>query len=201
MKKKYALDADYFDPGQDLENPFRPGTANVVFTGAMDYYANAEGVRWFVESVWPGIRARRPDAHFWIVGSNPTKDVSALAIEPGVMVTGSVADVRPYLKYADVAVAPLRLARGVQNKVLEALAMNLPVVAAPQALQGLDQNRPASVATASEPGEFAGAVLDYLDRGGRPAGEHGRRYIVEHFDWSTNLAKFGDIASSLEAVV
>ena len=76
---KNGVDMDYFDPGQDLENPFCPGTANVVFTGAMDYYANAEGVCWFVESVWPGIRARRPDAQFWIVGSNPTKDVSALS--------------------------------------------------------------------------------------------------------------------------
>ena len=146
-----GVDTDYFDPGRQMVSPYRPGTHNIVFTGAMDYYANVEGVTWFVESVWPGIRARMTDAQFWIVGSNPTKDVLALASMPGVTVTGRVADIRPYVKFADVAVAPLRLARGIQNKVLEALAMNVPVVAAPQALQGLDENPPSSVAVAMEP--------------------------------------------------
>lgn len=194
-----GVDTGYFDPGRDLENPFRPGTRNVVFTGAMDYYANVEGVRWFVESVWPAIRARKPDAQFWIVGSSPTKEVLALSSRPGVTVTGRVPDVRPYLKFADVAVAPLRLARGVQNKVLEALAMNLPVVAAPQALQGLDHSGPASVVVANEPGDFASAVLRSLDRDSRTADAAGRKYLAEHFDWSTNLERFGEITSTLNS--
>jgi sugar transferase (PEP-CTERM/EpsH1 system associated) len=192
-----GVDTDYFDPDGDLENPYHPGTSNVVFTGAMDYYANIESVTWFVESVWPGIRARRTDAYFWIVGSNPTRGVLALSSIPGVTVTGRVADIRPYLKFADVAVAPLRLARGIQNKVLEALAMNVPIVAAPQALQGLDENPPSSVAVAGEPDEFASAVLRYLESGSRTTGERGRTYVAEHFDWRTNLSKFGDLASSL----
>jgi glycosyltransferase involved in cell wall biosynthesis len=166
----------------------------------MDYYANVEGVGWFVEAVWPGIRACRPEAQFWIVGSNPTRDVLALSSIPGVTVTGRVPDVRPYLKFADVAVAPLRLARGVQNKVLEALAMNLPVVAAPQALQGLGENRPTSVAVAVEPREFASAVLRFLELGSCVNEDLGRSYVVEHFNWRTNLAKFGDITSSLNPV-
>jgi glycosyltransferase involved in cell wall biosynthesis len=126
--------------------------------------------------------------------------VSALSSKPGVTVTGRVADVRPYLKYAGVAVAPLRLARGVQNKVLEALAMNVPVVAAAQALQGLDVNPPPSVSSAGEPGEFADAVLRYLESGSCATEEGGRNFVVEHFDWDANLAKFDDIASSLKAV-
>src|SRR5690606_37263681 len=110
----------------------------VVFTGAMDYWANVDAVQWFVADIWPRVRAGAPHARFFIVGSNPVPAVQALEIHGGVQVTGRVPDVRPYLAHADVAVAPLRIARGTQNKVLEALAMARPVVCTSAAAAGLD---------------------------------------------------------------
>ncbi|RYY33311.1 MAG: TIGR03087 family PEP-CTERM/XrtA system glycosyltransferase, partial [Sphingomonadales bacterium] len=110
----------------------------IVFTGQMDYRPNIEGVTWFVETILPHIRLRHPNARFAIVGRKPTDAVRALAKHPGVTVTGEVADVRPWLHAASVVVAPLKLARGVQNKVLEAMAMGRAVVASPPAFEGID---------------------------------------------------------------
>src|SRR5581483_4200020 len=99
-----------------------PVAPRLVFTGAMDYYANVDGVQFFAKHVLPLVREREPQAEFLIVGSNPTEAVRQLARQPGVQVTGFVEDVRPYLQAATVCVVPLRIARGVQNKVLEAMA-------------------------------------------------------------------------------
>ncbi len=132
-----GVDTDYFDPAQSWPSPFPAGALSIAFTGAMDYYANVDGVTWFADVVLPAVRAQFPQALFSIVGSNPTAEVRALARRPGVSVTGRVPDIRPYLSHADVVVVPLRLARGVQNKVLEAMAMGKRIVATPNALQGI----------------------------------------------------------------
>jgi polysaccharide biosynthesis protein PslH len=108
-----------------------------IFTGVMDYEPNIDGVTWFVERCWPTLRQRHPDARLLIVGSKPVERVQALASAPGVTVTGRVETTPPWFDKAAVAIAPLRLARGVQNKVLEAMSMGLPVVSSPQAAQGL----------------------------------------------------------------
>jgi sugar transferase (PEP-CTERM/EpsH1 system associated) len=121
-----GVDLKYFAPlgGQagDASTPI------MVFTGAMDYFPNADAVSWFCQRIFPEIKKSLPGAQFHIVGRNPTRAVRRLARIPDVMVTGSVPDIRPYLAQAAVAVAPLRIARGVQNKILEAMAMGLPVV-------------------------------------------------------------------------
>ncbi|HEY9145132.1 MAG TPA: TIGR03087 family PEP-CTERM/XrtA system glycosyltransferase, partial [Thiobacillus sp.] len=122
-----GVDADYFSPARDYPNPYLPDVLGVVFTGAMDYWPNVDAVSWFAERVFPAVREAMPAAQFTIVGSRPTEAVLALARQPGVVVTGSVPDVRPYLAHAACAVAPLRIARGIQNKVLEAMAMARPV--------------------------------------------------------------------------
>jgi sugar transferase (PEP-CTERM/EpsH1 system associated) len=110
----------------------------VVFCGVMNYQPNADAVVWFAQTVWPLIRAQRPDAQFSIVGSDPSASVRRLHSEQrGIEVTGTVADVRPYLERSAVAVAPLLTARGVQNKVLEALALGLPAVVSPAVFDGL----------------------------------------------------------------
>ena len=103
----------------------------------MDYHANVDGVTWFCQNIFPGIKKQYPNACFYIVGSNPHSDVCALTKIDGVHVTGFVDDIRPYYKMADVCVIPLRLARGVQNKVLEAMAMAKPVVTTSAAIQGI----------------------------------------------------------------
>ena len=134
------MDHDYFSPDARFESvPLRERKEQkvLVFTGAMDYYANVEGVSWFCRKVLPKIRSEHPDVLFYIVGSNPGPEVKSLGDRQGVRVTGFVDDIRPYYRGADVCVIPLRIAAGVQNKVLEAMAMARPVVTTGKALEGI----------------------------------------------------------------
>jgi sugar transferase (PEP-CTERM/EpsH1 system associated) len=186
-----GVDLDYFRPDSsphaEREDSARgaSGPLSCVFVGAMDYLPNVDGAVWFAREVWPLIRARFPDAEFRIVGRKPTPAVETLAALPGVTVTGSVPDVRPFVASAAVVVAPLRLARGVQNKVLEALAMAKPVVAAPPALAALGTVPGTDVLAATTPAEFAdavGALFADPDRR-RALGAAGRRYVERHHHW------------------
>ena len=180
-----GVDTDYFDPAATYADPLPGHTPKVVFTGAMDYHANVDGVRWFAQDVLPAIRRARPGATFVVVGSNPSPEVRALAVEPGVIVTGRVPDVRPYLAHATVVVAPLRIARGVQNKVLEALAMARPVVATDNALQGIPAAVEAGVAVANDPASIVQAVIGRL--GSHIDGSTGRHFVQSRFGWAAQL--------------
>lgn len=190
-----GVDLEYFDPTFECDSPYRKDTKIVVFTGAMDYYANEDGVRWFAENVWLDILNSVASAEFWIVGSNPTEVVRSLARINGITVTGRVPDVRPFLRYATAAVAPLRLARGVQNKVLEALAMNLPVIAAPQALQGIDDSWPEEIIEANSSEDFVRAVSDLLVQDKSDCRCKGRDYVRDNYDWNKNLSGFRNLIS------
>jgi sugar transferase (PEP-CTERM/EpsH1 system associated) len=180
-----GVDTEYFDPSQPFEDPYPAGRPVLVFTGAMDYWPNVEAVTWFADEVLPRIRLARPDVRLAVVGSNPTETVRALGNREGITVTGRVPDVRPYLRHAAVAVAPLRIARGIQNKVLEALAMARPVVCTPPAAEGLRPSPLMEAATADTPEAVALLVLENLGRGEVPG--H-RAYVVEHYGWDANLA-------------
>ena len=180
-----GVDADYFDPAGRWPNPYPEGRRAVVFTGAMDYHANVDAVCWFAEAALPSIRAAMPDAIFAVVGSNPVPQVRALARADGVIVTGRVADIRPYLAHAAVVVAPLRIARGVQNKVLEALAMARPVVATANAVQGIPGALHAGVCVRDEGTELAAAVTERLQAAEPVAG--GRRFVLERYAWQTQV--------------
>ncbi len=147
-----GVDTDYWDPMRDYPNPYAQGQRTLVFVGAMDYWANAQGAQWFASAVWPQIHKRFPVARFYIVGSNPSRAVSALARIEGVVITGRVEDVRPYISHAHAVVAPLRIARGIQNKVLEALAMGKVLLATPQAYEGIEDYK-----------ERQGCVSDSVD--------------------------------------
>jgi glycosyltransferase involved in cell wall biosynthesis len=146
-------------------------------------------VSWFVVKVLPSIRRHRPDARFWIIGMNPAPAVEALAGD-GVVVTGSVPDVRPYLAHAAVVVAPLRIARGIQNKVLEAMAMARPVVVASAAATGLFARTGRECEIVDSGMEFACATLRLLDdEGSRAAmGRLARRCVIERYSWQSHLA-------------
>ena len=182
---------DYFDPGIDFDNPYPQDTAAMVFTGMMDYWANVDAVAWFAKEVFPAIRAKRCDAEFWIVGASPTKDVIALGSLEGVTVTGRVPDVRPYLKYARFAVAPLRIARGIQNKVLEALAMGCPVLCTSHAASGLRESATMPVTIIDDASAMAAAAIGFL-RSGQDAQIHraAREYTIDNYGWDHNLAEF-----------
>ncbi|HET8551475.1 MAG TPA: TIGR03087 family PEP-CTERM/XrtA system glycosyltransferase [Gammaproteobacteria bacterium] len=183
-----GVDSDIFDPAQVMDNPYPERGPVIVFTGMMDYRANAEGVGWFAREIFPHIRRRRPDALFYIVGARPTRAVRALAEEPGIRVTGRVTDVKPFVRHAHVAVAPLKVARGIQNKVLEALAMGTPVIGTPQAFEGIAEFPGRAAMTAASPEAFAAAVVDTM--GARDPAQPDatlRRFVQAHYDWDANL--------------
>jgi glycosyltransferase involved in cell wall biosynthesis len=166
----------------------------------MDYRANVDAVSWFAAEVFPTIRDGDANAEFWIVGSNPTDAVKRLADSDAVHVTGRVPDVRPFLAHAHVVVAPLRVARGVQNKVLEALSMGKNVICTPEAAEGLAANAPLQVT--HDPAAMSRMIADALNSpdSGRPHGAGGD-YIQQHYGWSANLARMSDLLeTSVHAV-
>src|SRR5699024_3696798 len=132
-----GVDADYWNPDRAYPNPYRSGEHVVVFVGAMDYRANVHAATWFADEVWPKIRSRHGNVRFCIVGERPAREVRLLGERPGITVTGQVDDVRPYLAHAHAVTTPLRIARGIQNKVLEALAMEKVVLSTPEAWEGV----------------------------------------------------------------
>jgi sugar transferase (PEP-CTERM/EpsH1 system associated) len=161
----------------------------IVFTGAMDYRPNIEAVVWFADAVLPQVRARHPSARFAIVGARPVPAVQMLASRPGILVTGRVAAIQPWLAHATLAVAPLRVARGIQNKVLEAMAMARPVVCTPEAATGIDAEAGRELIVAADAPQFAAAILALLaDRARcRAIGSAARLRVQSSYDWPSKL--------------
>jgi sugar transferase (PEP-CTERM/EpsH1 system associated) len=190
-----GVDTDYFSPHDVHASPYAAGERALVFTGAMDYWPNVDAVQWFCDEVFPQLRTRFPELRFYIVGSRPSPAVQALGQRPGVKVTGTVPDVRPYIAHAAVAVAPLRIARGIQNKVLEAMAMATPVVVSPQALEGIDAVPGSELVLAEDALAFAAAVatlLTGLDSAAAAIGQAARAKVQSRYSWSSNLACIGE---------
>ncbi|MHA7871390.1 MAG: TIGR03087 family PEP-CTERM/XrtA system glycosyltransferase [Hyphococcus sp.] len=185
-----GVDADYFDPARF--SPAVAQSADVIFVGAMDYKANVDGVARFVQESWPLVRAALPSARFVIIGPRPARAIRALDGADGVRVTGRVKDVRPWLSAAKTVVAPLRMARGLQNKVLEAMAMAKAVVASPQAAQGIVMTDPDAICIARSPAETASAIVQLCsDEGARNRiGATARTQMLSHYDWSAQLNRF-----------
>ena len=180
---------DYFDPAADFSPISDRSGPLLVFTGQMDYRPNIEAVESFARHALPAIRAVHPQARFAIVGRSPVPQVKALAGLPGVIVTGAVPDVRGWLAAADVVVAPLRIARGIQNKVLEAMAMGRPVVASAEAAQGIDAGDGTHMLIAADPAAEVEAVIALLadpERAGR-LGRAARGRMEERYRWSATL--------------
>jgi len=174
-------------------SPASPG-ADIVFCGVMNYAPNVDAVSWFARNVWPRIRVSRPNARFLIVGANPVSGVRRLAQdEPGIVVTGSVPDVRPYLWNAAVSVAPIKIARGIQNKVLEAIAAGLPAVITPQVLDGLPSEVHRACRVADSPEEFAIATLSFLDLSGDARRAFAQQADLARLAWESQLAPLLDL--------
>jgi polysaccharide biosynthesis protein PslH len=185
-----GVDFEFFSPAGDFARPFPAASRTIVFTGAMDYRPNIDAVAWFAREVLPSVhRSGANGAEFWIVGSNPDREVRRLADQRGVHVTGRVPDTRPYLAHADVVVAPLRIARGIQNKVLEAMAMARPVVATPQAIEGLRVDPGQELLLAGTAPEMATHVTDLLAGAHQALGIRARCAVEARYDWSANLAQ------------
>ena len=184
-----GVDVAHFRTTGDAER--HPRT--VVFTGVMDYEPNVDGVCWFAEECWPRLRERFPDAELLVVGSKPVARVQALDDRPGITVTGRVPETPPFFDRASVAIAPLRLARGVQNKVLEALSMALPVVATPQASQGLGPDLPAGALTVADgvDATVEGVAELFADpERARRMGQAAGAWVREHWRWERMYERF-----------
>ena len=184
-----GVDSDYFAPQTAAASPYG-GARVLVFTGAMDYPPNIEAVTWMARQVMPALRLEFPELQFHIVGSRPVAAVQALARHPGVHVSGTVPDVRPYLQHAALAVAPLQIARGIQNKVLEAMAMGKTVVATPQALEGLSAVPDRDVINAVGVAGFIHHIGRQL-RGGGDFGGTARQRVLRDYRWDRNLERLG----------
>jgi glycosyltransferase involved in cell wall biosynthesis len=189
------VDSDFHDPALELESPYPPDVRPLVFCGAMDYWPNVDAVAWYVEEVLPRVREQIPDVLFCIVGMNPTEKVRKLGELPNVRVTGPVPDVRPYVRHAHAAVLPLRIARGIQNKALEAMSMETPVIATPDALNGIivcPEFKPYVCQSADELFE---ATIALLNEGGR-RDPGGRACVLRHYNWDANLRRIGQMLES-----
>ena len=186
-----GIDHGDFKADPQQPNPMPPDSPAIVFTGAMDYWPNVDAVIWFVEAMLPAIRARIPNAAFFVVGGNPTPAVMKLAERPGVTVTGRVPDVRPYLTHAGVVVAPLRVARGIQNKVLEGMAMGKVVITTSQGLEGLDSIPGRHLLLADGADAMIEATLQVLTNPSLAVlGKAAREHIVTSYSWDDKLAAY-----------
>ena len=185
-----GVDAAFFSPEQAHPDPYPAGGPVVVFTGAMDYWPNVDAVSWFVRDILPTLRGSRPEVRFYIVGMNPAPAVLALA-GPGVVVTGSVPDVRPWLAHADVVAAPLRIARGIQNKVLEAMAMGKPVVVSAPAAVGLAGRAGGDFTIADGATEFSACISALLGDAQRrlQMGHAARACVLAAYSWEAHLTR------------
>ena len=186
-----GVDSEFFSPRHPVESPFVSGEQAVVFTGAMDYWPNVDAVTWFAADVLPRLRLEWPHIQFHVVGRSPTAAIRALA-SSGIHVSGTVPDVRPYLRHAAVVVAPLRLARGIQNKILEAMAMGKAVVASESCAGALDAQPGRDFLTAGTAEDFARQVGALLRDPSRAAaiGLAARDAVVSRYSWAAHLAGF-----------
>ncbi|MCJ7545102.1 MAG: TIGR03087 family PEP-CTERM/XrtA system glycosyltransferase [Phycisphaerae bacterium] len=195
MVVRNGVDTRYFAPMLRTTK----AAPSMVFTGTMNYRPNVEAVCWFAREVWPTVRRQIVGAKFLIVGRHPTPAVRQLAQAPGVEVTGAVDDVRPYLAGALVALVPLHLARGVQNKVLEAMAMGRVVIATPQATAGLDLPDKSGVVHAEGPEQWYDAVLSLMrhSQWRELLERSARRTVLDYFQWDASLRPLVEVCKRL----
>ncbi|MFO0805895.1 MAG: TIGR03087 family PEP-CTERM/XrtA system glycosyltransferase [Gemmataceae bacterium] len=188
-----GVDLEYFTaPAADagrLTMATDAGRLACAFVGAMDYLPNVDAAVWFARDIWPAIHAKFPSAEFRIIGRKPSPEVQRLANLPGVNLIGQVPDVRPFVAEATIAVVPLRLARGIQNKVLEAMAMAKPVIAAPPALAALKAVPGTHLLSASATDDWVKCVSELFadPTRCRELGAAARRFVEEHHHWETCL--------------
>jgi sugar transferase (PEP-CTERM/EpsH1 system associated) len=191
-----GVDLDYFQPSFQSPDTISP---RLVFVGAMDYFANVEGARYFAEEVFPLIRSRESRAKFSIIGANPTDEVKKLARYPGVIVTGEAPDTRPYLREATLCVVPLRVARGAQNEILEVMATGKAVIASPEAVAGLRVVDGEQLIIADSPRRFADAALEVIrDARLRESLETQARHFVENeHEWKPLLQRLVELVEAV----
>jgi len=188
-----GVDTVYFHPAsKQIADKNRKLCCTLIFCGLMDYYPNVDAVVWFVKEVLPRLRSKLGRVNFHVVGAKPAKEVLNLTDNPGVKVLGRVKDVRPHIRQAAISVAPIRIARGIQNKVLEAMAMAKPIVATEQAFEGIEAvpGRDLLV-TKAEPEAYAEAITTLWEQPelSENMAKNARRVVENRYDWNVRLEK------------
>ncbi|TNE38080.1 MAG: TIGR03087 family PEP-CTERM/XrtA system glycosyltransferase [Alphaproteobacteria bacterium] len=191
-----GIDTDFFSPEatQTLHRPdsFQGDGPHLVMTGHMDYWPNVEGALWFAQTILPQVRAQFPAAQFHIVGAAPRADVKVLGeSDPHIHVTGRVPDIRPYMAAADLIVAPIRIARGIQNKVLEGMAMAKCVVTTEAGFEGIEAVEGEHLLVAQDSAGFAGLIQEALrSKETEAIGQRARQHLKDHYAWAARMAGF-----------
>jgi sugar transferase (PEP-CTERM/EpsH1 system associated) len=187
----HGLDHDYYQRSEASENPYPTGSQAIVFVGVLDYWPNEDAAIWYAREIHGRVRAACPSARFYVVGMNPTRRVRELAALPGVVVTGQVPDVRPWFQHASAVVAPLRIARGIQNKVLQAMAMERPVVMSRMSAASLSAIAGQELEVADEAGEFAAKIVALLRNPSlaEAMGLRARERILRDYSWQRTLER------------
>ncbi len=188
-----GVDLNFFNPSIDYTSPYDTKKKNIAFTGAMDYWANVDAVKWFCKKVWPLLKEQYHDLCFTIVGSNPSKEVLEL-VSDDIHATGRVEDIRPYIACADLIVAPMQIARGIQNKVLEALSLNKTVVMTPAAYEGLVETLELDELCKSSSKEFAVCCSKILEQ--TNVSVQWRQYVEKNYSWHHCLLRVDQQLSS-----
>lgn len=187
---RYAIDVDEFVPSPDVART--PGM--IVITGSMFYAPNVDAVLYFCREIFPLVCRAVPNATVWIVGARPTSAIRKLATSPGIHVTGSVSDVRPYVHRAMVSVCPVLLNVGTQTKVLEAMGMATPVVTTSAGNHGIAARSGVELLVADSPDEFANAVISLLlGTNVDEMKKRGRDFVVRNFSWDGSVARFEQV--------
>ena len=196
-----GVDADFFSPEHTLASPFSAEEIPIVFTGAMDYWPNIDAAVWFAGEVLPRLRRQHPKLRFYIVGRSPEAAVQALAKDSATVVTGTVDDVRPYLKHATVVVAPLRIARGIQNKVLEAMAMGRPVIASTACAGAIAAECGSELLAAGTPDDYIAHIDKLLADPARAdaIGQTARQRVLVSYSWDAHLSRIDRYLAPPEA--
>ena len=195
-----GVDSDYFDPlasfpartSPPLHSSPAPPSATVfrlVFIGALNYHPNVDGLRWFAAEVWPTLCQRFPGITLAVVGRNPNAQVRSLDRIEGIHVIGPVDDVRPHVAAADAVVAPLRIARGIQNKVLEAMAMGKPVIATAEAVEGIEATVGRDLIIAGTAEEWVDAFKQLAEQPelSKRYGAAARKLVLDRYNWQQRL--------------
>lgn len=188
-----GVDTEFFAP---VDDHFDPDL--ISFVGRMDYYPNQQAVSWFCSEILPELQRRRPALRFAIVGADPSEKIRALGRLPGVEVTGSVPDVRPHVRRAAMTVAPLEIARGTQNKILESMALGVPVICSRQALGGVDAVAGEHLLSADSPPQWVSAIDGLLGdaQERRRLANAGRGRVISHHSWASSMARLDVLLES-----
>jgi sugar transferase (PEP-CTERM/EpsH1 system associated) len=189
-----GVDADFFCPDEGEYDQDQ-----ICFIGRMDYYPNQQGMTWFCSEILPAIQARRPETKLVIVGAAPPPNIRRLGELPGVTVTGTVPDVRPYVRRSVLTVAPLMIARGTQNKILESMAMGVPVLSSTTAAGGVDAVSEEHILTADDRDRYVHQALRVLENPGfrTDLSRAARDRVLTRHNWANSMRMLDELVSSL----